>query len=241
MTNQSNPKLSIQVVIAIIGAVVAICTAIIAIVPFVLPLIIKPTPTAIQSPTSILPAQPILETSVIPTDTPNLVQPATIAVSDTLVPTFTPTLTPTLTPTFTSTSPPLADLIVVAISNPVCTRDHRFTPTKVYVKINVTVRNIGPGSTNSLGPSSVRVNLIFGQARFSLDEWASKFNGVVNDPDLEVTNLNPNDDSEIKLSIDLKGNANFSIEAIANSGPNIIPESDTTNNILTQNFSIDCK
>jgi hypothetical protein len=130
---------------------------------------------------------------------------------------------------------------VVAISNPTCTRDHRFTPVKVYIKLTITVRNLGPASTNSFGIFSVRVTLIFGQQRYSLDEWASRYNGLVNTPNLDISNLNPNEDAEINLSIDLKGNTQYSIEAIANSGSNSIPEANTANNTLAQSFSIDCR
>jgi hypothetical protein len=132
-------------------------------------------------------------------------------------------------------------MIVVAISNPICTRDHRVTPEKVYVKLTITVRNLGPASTSSFGLFSVRVTLIFGQQRYSLDEWASRYNGLVNTPNLDISNLNPNEDAEINLSIDLKGHTNYSVEAVANSGSNSIPESNTTNNVLTQSFSTDCK
>jgi hypothetical protein len=248
MTNNPKPDMSVQVIIATIGAVAVICAATIAIIPMVLPIILKPTPTMIPMPT-IFPTQSSPETSAVPTDTPNPIFTSTITPTDTPTstfeptptPTFTPTDTPTYTPTYTQTTPSLPDLTVVAISNPVCTRDHRFTPEKVYVKLTVTVRNLGSASTNSFGPFSVRVTLIFGQQRYSLDEWSSRFNGLINNPNLNVSNLDPNEDAQIDLSIDLKGHTAYSIEAIANSGANTIPESNTTNNVLTQSFSTDCK
>lgn len=242
MTNNSKPEMSIQLIIAIIGAFVAICTATIAIVPMVLPIIMKPTPTIIQVPPTGL--FPEASASPLATDTPNLawtstISPPTDTPTETPTSTFTPTFTPTFTATFTST-PVLADLIVVAISNPTCTRDHRFTPVKVYIKLTITVRNLGLASTNTFGPFSARVTLIFGQQRYSLEEWASRYNGLVNTPNLDISGLKPNEDAEINLSIDLKGNTNYSIEAIANSGAHTIPESNTANNILTQSFSTTC-
>jgi hypothetical protein len=102
------------------------------------------------------------------------------------------------------------------------------------------MRNIGPGSTRPFGPFSVRVNLIIGQRRYSLEEWASDFNGVIGSSNMDITNLNSNGDVKLNLSIDLKGNTKFGIEVTANSGPNIVPESDTTNNTLIQGFSVIC-
>lgn len=249
MTNNPKPEMSTQLIIAIIGAFVAICTATIAIMPLVLPMIIKPTPTIVQVlPTVFIPEATASPFSPLATDTPNLAWTSTIPPTDTateiptstFTPTFTPTATPTFTPTYTS-APVLSDLIVVAISNPVCVRDHRVTPERVYIKLTVTVRNLGPSSTSSFGAFSVRITLIFGQQRYSLEEWASRYNGLVNTPNLDVSGLNPNEDAEINLSIDLKGNSKYSVEAIANSGANTIPESNTANNALTQSFSINCK
>jgi len=235
MANNSKPELSIQVIIAIIGAMAAICTATIAIVPKVLPMILGPTPTAIQAPTStlpILPKQAFAETSAVPTDTSNPAGISTIMPMDTPASTF--------TPTYTSTNQPLADLTVAAISNPICIKDQGPTPGKVYVKFSIIVRNVGPASTRAFGPFSVRVNLIFGRQRYGLDEWASGFDGLISSSNMDITNLNPNDDIKLNLSIDLKGNTNFGVEVIANSGSNTIPELDTTNNILIQSFSIIC-
>jgi hypothetical protein len=42
------------------------------------------------------------------------------------------------------------------------------------------------------------------------------------------------------LGLDLHGSTNYSIEVVANSGPNTIPESNTTNNIRAQDFATDC-
>jgi len=135
---------------------------------------------------------------------------------------------------------PLPDLTVSAISTPTCARDHLLTVERDYVKFNVIVRNIGPASTHAFGPFSVLVNLIIGQQRYSLDDWASSFNGVIDSSDMDISNLNPDADVKLNLAIDLKGNTNFGVEVIANSGPNPIPESDMTNNTLIQSFSIIC-
>ena len=152
-----------------------------------------------------------------------------------------PTDTPvsTFTPTYTSTPQLLPDLTVTGISNPTCIKD-RGSPQNLYVELSIIVRNIGPGSTRPFGPFSVRVDLVFGQHHYSLDEWASGFNGVLGSSNMDILNLNPNRDVKLNLSIDLKGNTKFGIEVIANSGPNTIPELDTTNNSLIQGFSVIC-
>ena len=129
---------------------------------------------------------------------------------------------------------------MAAISNPTCARDHLLTSERDYVKFSVVVRNVGRVSTRSFGSFSILVNLIIGQQRYSLEEWASSFKGVIDHSDMDISNLNPNADVKLNLAIDLKGNTNFGIEVIANSGPNPIPESDTSNNILIQGFSVIC-
>ena len=236
MENNPKPKLPIQVIFAIVLAVATIFTVVIAIMPKVLPMIIEPTSTALQvsssTPALILPTPLFTETSSIPAHTP------TLAGISTVMPTDTPTFT--FTPTHTSTAQPLPDLVVTGISDPICTKDQRVTPEKLYVKLSFVVRNVGLGSTRSFGPFSVRVNLILGQRHYSLDEWASGFNGVIGSSNMDITNLDPNGDIELNLSIDLKGNTSFGVEVIANSGSNTIPESDTTNNTLIQSFSVIC-
>ena len=232
-----NPKhkLPVQVIFAIILAVTTICAVVIAIMPTVLPMLIRSTPTVIPVLTatpSIVPERLFTETSVIPTNTP------TLTVTSTTAPTDTPSST--FTPTFTSTARLLPDLTVTGISDPLCTKDQRVTPEKLHVKFSMIVRNIGPGSTRPFGPFSVRVNLILGQRRYSLDEWASGFNGVLGSSNMDISNLNPNRDVKLNLSIDLKGNTKFGVEVIANSGSNTIPETNTTNNTLIQSFSVIC-
>lgn len=235
MANNPKHKLPIQVIFAIILAVATIGAVVIAVMPTVLPMIIRPTPTAIPVLTatlSILPERAFTETSVIPTDTPNLAGTSTMTATNT--PAF------TFTPTYTSTIQLLPDLTVTGISEPTCIKDQRVTPEKLYVKLSMIVRNVGPGSTRSFGPFSVRVNLILGQRRYSLDEWASEFNGVIGSSNMDSINLSPNGDVKLNLDIDLKGNTKFGVEVIANSGQNTVPESDRTNNTLIQGFSIIC-
>jgi len=233
VANNPKRKLPIQVVFAILLAVATIGVVVIAIMPTILPTAIRSTPTAqVLTPTlAILPKQPFTEASVVSTDIPNLSVTSTMLSTDTPISTF--------TPTYTSTSQLLPDLTVTGISNPTCIKD-RGSPQNLYVELSIIVRNIGPGSTRPFGPFSVRVDLVLGQHHYSLDEWASGFNGVLGSSNMDILNLNPNRDVKLNLSIDLKGNTKFGIEVIANSGANTIPEADTTNNTLIQGFSIIC-
>ena len=82
--------------------------------------------------------------------------------------------------------------------------------------------------------------MILGQQRYSLDEWATEFNGVVGSSVTEVFNLNPNGDIKFTVVIDLKGNKDFGIEVVANSGENPIREADTTNNALIKYYTSSC-
>ena len=180
--------------------------------------------------------QPPTETSIpVPTNT----EPPAMVPTNTELPTFTPIPTATPPPTLTFT-PTLAlpDLQIVAISNPACIRDQRVSPTRYYVRHDITVRNIGAGSTSAFGAFSIRITLDTGSQRYSLEEWASRFNGVVGSLILDFSNLGPNQDAETRVNIDLRGTQNYSLEVIANSGSKTIPESNATNNILTRSFSV---
>jgi hypothetical protein len=84
------------------------------------------------------------------------------------------------------------------------------------------------------------VYLLLGQRRYGLDTWATEFDGVVGSSVTEVFNLNPGDDIKFTVVIDLKGNKDFGIEAITNSGESPIREADTTNNTLIEYFSANC-
>lgn len=154
--------------------------------------------------------------------------------------TFTPFLTetsmPTGTPTLTPT-PLLPDLEVLAISGPTCVSDHRSGSTKKYVRQTVTIRNIGAGSA---GTFSNRVTFIFGGQRYSLEDWASRYNGIIGTPDLNIAELGPNDDATLTLNVDLQGNKSYGIEVIANLGSKTIAEATFANNDLTQNFTSNC-
>ena len=235
MANNPKPKLPIQVIFAILLAVAAISTVVIVFASRVMPMILVPTPTTIQTPTAtltILPPPSFTETAIVPTNNPTLTGTSTMTATNT--PAF------TFTPTYTSTAQLLPDLTVTSISASACTRDQRVVPEKLYVSLSMIVRNVGPGSTHPFGPFSVRVNLILGQHRYSLDEWASDFNGVIGSSSMDILTLGPNGDVKLNLSIDLKGNTKFGVEVIANSGPNTVPELNRTNNTLIQGFSVTC-
>ena len=236
MTDNPKPERLSKTILAMIGAVAIICVAIIVFEPAILPIISNPTSTAKQ-PASTPPAQNVSQTSIVPTNTLNLVLTSTLTPTDTPVSTF----TPTLTPANALINQRLPDLIVTGISDPTCTHDNRPDTLKAFIEFTVYVRNIGRARTYSFGRFSVNISLILGQRYYGLDEWASKFNGLIYNSNLTIFNLNPNSDIELKVGLDLKGNTTFGIEAIANSGSNPIPESDTTNNRYTQYFSIDCR
>jgi hypothetical protein len=227
MTNNPKPKLPIQVVFAILLLVATVAVGLV-----VLLVIFKPAITTIQLPNLISPTQALSKTPVALTETPSPTWTSTIIPTDP----STPTVVPSLTPTYTPIAKPLPDLAVTGISDPVCLRDGR----SGSVMLTIVVRNIGRGATRSFGRFDVRINLILGQRHYGLDEWASRFNGVIGSSNPEILNLNPNADVELKIAIDLKGNTVFGIEAIANSGTNPIPETDTANNTLIQYFSIYC-
>ncbi len=220
----SNPV----IVAAIIGLCGTIVTAALA-SPIVLELVREkqstpaPHATATLSETDV----PVPTSTEMPISTP----------TDTETPSFNPTSTFTSTATLTAT-PVYADLQIVAISDPSCVRDHRYTPTKYYVQHTISVRNIGAGSTNDFGTFSIHITLDTGGHRYSLEEWATRFNGVVGNLDLDFSNLGPNQDADTTVNIDLRGLTKYALEAIANSGTHTIPESNTTNNILIKSFTI---
>lgn len=208
-----------------------ICMTAIVIKPGILPTISKQTPTAMQ-----------------PTSNPsNGYQPETIPLS-TFSPAPTPTvtatsintpfltLTPFILPTLAFDSQPLPDLTVTGISDPVCATEYEGTK----LRFSIYVRNIGRARTRSFGAFDTAVYLILGQRRYSLNEWAEQFNGVVGSSIVEVANLNPNQDIKFTIVIDLIGNKDFGIEVITNSGENLIREADMTNNTLIKYYSIRC-
>lgn len=230
MANNPRPKYSIQVIAAIIGFV-AIFVTVVAFAFVFSPPTLKPTPTTIQ-PTSSLSSRYQPEIIPIPTDTPDLAGTVTMEPTNTPA----PTLIPKVTSTYTLVNGPLPDLTVTGISGPICVPDHIGT----VFEFTIYVRNIGRARTRSFGSFDIGVFLIVGQRRYGLDEWASKFNGVIGTSNMEISNLNPNQDIKLSLVIDLNGNKNFGIEVIANSGANTIPEADTTNNTLIKYYSLYC-
>ncbi|MEP7134470.1 MAG: hypothetical protein ABI904_06015 [Chloroflexota bacterium] len=227
MTNNPKPKLPIQVIFAILLLVATLTVGFV-----VLLVIFKPAITTLQLPNLISPTQTLSKTPVALTDTASPTWTSTIIPTNT----STPTVAPSLIPTYTPIAKPLPDLTVTGISDPVCLRDGR----SGSVTLTIVVRNIGRGATRSFGRFDVRINLILGQKHYGLDEWASRFNGVIGSSNPEIVNLNPNADVELKIALDLKGSSIFGIEAIANSGTNSIPESDTTNNTLIKYYSVYC-
>jgi hypothetical protein len=170
---------------------------------------------------------------------PTLTLPAASATSG---PTATGTLEATATsPAVPATMPPLPDLVTLDISSPVCV-SNRVAGTNIkYVRQDITIRNIGSGSTQPFGTFSSRVVIIVDGQRYTLDQWAQMFNGLVEMPNLDIQSLGPNDDAVISLSLSLHGNNRYSLEVIANSGPSVIPEVDTTNNIQSKDFSTNCR
>jgi len=117
-----------------------------------------------------------------------------------------------------------------------CVPDHIGT----IFKFTIIVRNMGHASTHYFGQVNVDVFLILGETYYGLDEWASRFDGVIGSSNLQIANLDFDRDVALKFELDLKGNTEFGIEAVANSGANPIPESSTLNNKFRRYFSKYC-
>lgn len=193
------------------------------------PTAIEPTPSPASS---LMPYQP--ESIPLATYTPAPARTSTGVPTNTPFPTRTPFVLPTIA--VDSQLLQLPDLTVSAISDPLCATEYEGTK----LRFSIFVRNIGQASTRYFGSFDTDVYLILGQRRYSLDEWAEKFDGVVGSSITEVFNLNPNDDIKFTVVIDLKGNKGFGIEVTVNSGENPIREADTTNNTLIEYFSGYC-
>ena len=211
--------------------VAVICLTAIAIKPGILPTISKPKPTLIP-PTSGLSNSYQPESLPPPINSPVPTQTATSVPTNTPAPTRTPVIPPTLILPYNQ----LPDLTVSGISEPVCATEYEGTK----LRFSIFVRNIGRARTRPFGPFDTEVFLILGQRRYSLDEWAEKFNGVIGSSVTKVFNLNPGGDMKFMVVIDLIGNKEFGIEVIANSGEKPIRESDITNNTLIKYFSVYC-
>lgn len=235
MTINSKSNYTVPVIAIIIGVIGIIASVVAFAFVFSRPTL-EPTPTVTQPTSSTLsfssPYQP--ESLPPPTYTPGPTQTSTIVPTNTPAPTRTLIVLPTLESN--SQLLPLPDLTVTGISDPICVPDRIGT----ILEFTIFVRNIGDTSTRYFGAFNVDVFLILGQRRYSLDEWAEKFNGVIGSSIIEVSNLNPNEDIKFTVVIDLKGNKGFGVEVIANSGENPIREADATNNTLVKYFSASC-
>jgi len=227
----THPQSSVQGTIAIVIIMAVICLTAIAIKPGLLPTIVEPTPTVVLPTSSISNIyQP--EVLPLPTDTPAPTQTATSVPTNTSAPTRTPVIPPTLMLSYGQ----LPDLTVTSISDPVCATEYEGTK----LRFSIYVRNIGRARTRYFGSFVTDVHLILGQSRYSLDEWATEFNGVIGTSIVEVANLNPEQDIQFTVVIDIKGNKDFGIEVVANSGENPIREADVTNNTLIKYYSVYC-
>lgn len=235
MIKNSESNLALPVTFIIIG-IIGIVAAVVAFAFVLSPPVTEPTSTAIQptsSPaSSSFPFQP--EGIPLATYTPPPARTSTSVPTNTPFPTRTPFLLPTIA--VDSQLLQLPDLTVTAISDPVCATEYEGTK----LRFSIFVRNIGQASTRYFGSFGTDVYLILGQRRYSLDEWAEKFNGVVGSSVAEVANLNPGEDIKFTVVIDLKGNKAFGVEVTANLGENPIREADTTNNTLIKYFSVYC-
>lgn len=230
MANNSTSKSSIQAAFVIVGIFVVICLALFIFKPDYFPLISKPTATPVQPTSS--PSNGY-QPEIIPPPI-ELVNPTQTA---TIVPTNTPVPTPALIviPTLVSSSL-LPDLIVRGLSDPICVPGYENT----VLEFTFFVRNIGRVGTRNFGTFDVGVFFILGQRRYSLDEWAAQFDGVIGTSNMQVSNLNPDDDIKFTVVIGLIGNKDFGVEVVANSGENPIRETDMPNNMVLEYFSAYC-
>jgi len=233
MTNNFTTKSSIPIIAIIIGFV-AIFVVILVFAIEVSPPTLTSTPSVMQPASSPSSSLYFPEAVPLPTEIAKPTRTATIVPTNTPVTTLTPIILPTL---FSSYSQPLPDLTVSGISDPTCATEY---DDGTKLRFSIFVRNIGSARTRSFGSINTDVFLILGQRHYSLDEWATQFNGLVGSSVTEVFNLNPDDDIKFTVVIDLKGNKNFGIEVITNSGDKPIREADTTNNTLIKYFSVYC-
>lgn len=232
MTNTSRVNHVFSVTAIVVGVIGII--AVVAAFAFVLsPPTLSPMPTATQ-PVSIPSSGYQPEVIPLVTHTPAPARTSTSLPVNTPPPTRTPFVVPTIA--IDSQLLQLPDLTVTAISDPVCATEYEGTK----LRFSIFVRNIGHASTRYFGSFDTDVYLILGQRRYSLDEWAEKFDGVVGSSVVEVVNLDPDQDIKFTVVIDLKGNKGIGVEVTANSGENPIREADMTNNTLIKYFSGYC-
>ena len=230
MANNHDLKSSFPITAVIVG-VIAIVAVLVVFAFEISPTTLNPTPTDVL-PTSSSSSGPYLPEVIPPViELVETTQTATSAPADTPVPTQTLLVIPTLI-----SNRDLPDLIVSGISVPVCVPDYETT----VLEFTIFVRNIGQASTRDFGSFNVDVFFILGQRRYSLEEWEAQFNGVIGTSLTDVFSLGQDQDIKFTVVIDLKGNKNFGIEVVANSGENPIREADMTNNTLIKYFSTYC-
>jgi hypothetical protein len=148
---------------------------------------------------------------------------------------------PSTTSQVTATTPPLPDLVTLDISAPTCVTDRRAGSHIRYVRHQVTIRNLGPGSTVPFGTFSSRVVVIMEGQRYTLDQWNNITGGPLEIPNLGITGLGPNQDISFSISLDPQNKTSYGLEVVTNSGSNVIPEVNTTNNTRLQEFSSNCR
>lgn len=220
--------------------VVAVGVLAVVVIAAAFPTIVSPpaTATPFLSPTSSMPSQPPAdyqpERFPLQTFTP-LSSP-----TSTLAPTHTPfpTRTPFILPTIASNSDLLLlpDLTVTGVSAPLCVPDRKGT----VVELDIFVRNIGKAGTRYFGAFEVGVYLMLGGQRYSLNEWAEEFNGVIGASPLQISALDAGQDVKLIVVMDLKGNKELGVEVVVNAGEDPMREADMTNNTLKQYFSANC-
>jgi len=234
MTTNSKTRFPIEVFLFIIATVAGIFFVFMNVGPELLSELARPTPTVV--PPTLTPVTNRYQPEIIPalTDTPNPTSTSTVPATQTPLPTLTPT------PTYFYNDKPLPDLTVTGIGDPVCSTVREDDTLTHYVKIKLVVRNVGRASTHYFGTFDNEVYILLGESSYRLNEWDNNFNGMISNPRLKVLNLDPNWDITFTLAINLKGNRNFGIKAVTNSGEHTISESDMTNNTLIKYFSVYC-
>lgn len=222
---------------------VAIAVGVLAVVVIAaaFPTIVSPPPltaTPLTLPTLKMPSPPAdsyqPEIFPLPTFTPRPSPTVTLTPTNTPFPTPTPFILPTIVSR--SDLLLLPDLTITGVSDPLCVPDRKGT----VIELDMIVRNIGQAGTRYFGAFQVEINFILGEQRYSLDDWAKGFNGLIGASPLEISALDAGQDLKLVVVIDLKGNKSFGVEVTVNSGADPIRETDRSNNTLTKYFSVRC-
>jgi len=223
-------KRSSHSIVIVMGIIAVFCAAVVFAF-MVSPPDSNPTPTTV--PPTAHPSNQY-QPEIIPAQTDS---PASMRTEEAVpIKTSVPALIPTVTPAYTAVNGPLPDLVVTGISDPVCMPQFGSTT----MMFNIYVENVGRKATHYFGPSEVGIFLIVGQQRYSLDEWRTRFDSVVGNPNLVISNIGSEQGIRLALVLDMKGVTKFELEATANTGVHPIPEADVTNNTLTKRFSFYC-